>query len=99
MLTEASPFDPGPLADVIPREHRVLCDQATSSAISAFAELDRLDDSRGPIHFDYILLNCRLTRGRRWRVGVIERRPLDPADGTRSPHARRAETIQTAESK
>lgn len=42
-------------------------------ATEALEELDGMgDDHRGVIHFDFILLNCRLHRGRHWRAGVID---------------------------
>ena len=73
MFTEESPFRPGSLDDVIPGRHREVFDAGVHRATAAFEELDSVrDHPRGVIHFDFILLNCRLQRGRHWRAGVID---------------------------
>jgi len=70
MLTEASPFRPGPLDTVLPPEALELLGELDERTRAVFAELDRIPDTQGIIHSDLVLVNCRAREDR------PRRRPL-----------------------
>lgn len=73
MFTEASPFRPGRLDELMSAEDWSLFQRIEERTRATFERLERAGAPRGIIHADFILINCRLRRrGRGWDVGVID---------------------------
>ena len=73
LFTEESPFRPGPLSKVFDSSQLLLIRDVASRTEEVFRELDKVSGSFGIIHFDFILLNCRMRRrAGEWDVGVID---------------------------
>jgi Ser/Thr protein kinase RdoA (MazF antagonist) len=73
MFTEASPFRPGRLDELMSSEDWSLFQHVEERARAVFASLERDGATIGVIHADFILLNCHLVqRAHGWDVGVID---------------------------
>lgn len=73
LFTEASPFRPGHLAEIMQSEDWGLIQEVGERTRASFDGLERDGAAMGVIHADFILLNCHLLRrAHGWEVGVID---------------------------
>jgi Ser/Thr protein kinase RdoA (MazF antagonist) len=73
MFTEASPFRPPPLGEVMAPDDWSLFEVVEERTRAMFEDLDRKGAPSGIIHADFILLNCHLLRRPAgWRVGIMD---------------------------
>jgi Ser/Thr protein kinase RdoA (MazF antagonist) len=73
LFSEPSPFRPGPMDEFLPAAARPLFQEVAELTRAAFAQLDRMPDSFGLIHADFVLINCHIVRGRTGsRLGILD---------------------------
>ncbi|MEU5153581.1 phosphotransferase [Glycomyces sp. NPDC021274] len=73
LFTEASPYRPGPLHDLLNPADRSVFDTVADQTAELFDRLGSGPDAYGIVHHDFILLNCHpLRTPRGWSIGVID---------------------------
>jgi Ser/Thr protein kinase RdoA (MazF antagonist) len=73
MFTEASPFRPGRIEDVLSAEDWKLFREVEERTRATFDLLDREGHAMRVIHSDFVLVNCHFRRRRSgWEIGVLD---------------------------
>ncbi|HEX2144979.1 MAG TPA: phosphotransferase [Glycomyces sp.] len=74
MFTERSPYDPGPIGELLTGADLALFEEVAERTARIFAELGTGPETYGLIHNDFILGNCHTVRRRphSWNVGVVD---------------------------